>query len=287
MGWRYPGRNRVVVANGIYHITQRAPGREIVFIENNDYLYFIHLLKYYSLKFRLKVYSFCLLPNHLHILLRISEPNLSVAMKSILENYATHFNSKYMRKGHVFCGRYRRALCDNDVYLLAISVYIHLNPFKAGLCKNIWGYKWSSLKLFLMKEHICSFIDYRYILNLLNKNIDSAKAIYEKMLISSINFRYGNILEDKYAVCNFKADIVKHSDLLKYIVTNNKSSDIFNIAKAVDDFRRNKFVRSPQVKIARKYLIEQLRSRGYSLSHIAEILGMSRQGVYYLLDNCL
>ena len=121
---------KIIEAGGVYHLTQRAPGRELLFIEEADYMRFLKLLKEASQKFELDIFSFALLPNHLHILLKIKGRNLAEAMKYLFQSYAQGFNKKYKRKGHVFCGVYRAVLCKTDAQLLVTSLYIHLNPFK-------------------------------------------------------------------------------------------------------------------------------------------------------------
>ncbi len=125
-------RQRIIFEGAIYHITQRAPGTERIFLEESDYLYFLKILKDITQEFHVKLFSFALLTNHLHLLLQITQKNLSSAMKNLFERYAMYFNEKYQRKGHVFCGRFRASLCNDDAYFLAISVYIHLNPCRAG-----------------------------------------------------------------------------------------------------------------------------------------------------------
>ena len=107
-------RHRLVFPGGTYHITQRAPGRELLFLEDGDRLYFLKLLKEASKKFCLAIYCFALMPNHVHLLLRIEDANLSSAMKNLFERYADYFNRKYERKGHVFCGRFRASVCSDD-----------------------------------------------------------------------------------------------------------------------------------------------------------------------------
>ena len=73
------------------------------------------------------------MPNHVHFLLRQNEANLHEAMRDLFSRYARRHNKKYERKGHLFGGRYRQAVCLDESYFLAVSLYIHLNPVRAGL----------------------------------------------------------------------------------------------------------------------------------------------------------
>lgn len=135
-------REKIISADSVYHVTQRAPGKELLFLEKNDYLNFIYLLKKCAKEYKLDVFCFCCMPNHVHLLLKINETNLSKAMKSLFTAYAVRFNNKYERKGHVFCGVYRASMCLDDAHLLGASLYIHLNPIKAGLVNNAFRYRW-------------------------------------------------------------------------------------------------------------------------------------------------
>ena len=164
--YSYAIRNRVIYPGAVYHLIQRAPGEEIIFKEEADYLHMLSLLKETATKFRWDVFSFVLMPNHVHFLIRILEENLSQGAKYLFQSYALYFNEKYGRKGPVFCRPYRAFLCGKERYLLAISLYIHLNPYKAGLVSNPWDYQWSSLNLFVENRNYKTFVDYKFILSL-------------------------------------------------------------------------------------------------------------------------
>src|SRR3989338_5023125 len=132
----FRARNKLSYPGAVYHVTQRATGREYLFLEEADYLYMLHLIKEKSQKFEIDIFAFALMPNHIHLLFKLNKDNLSNAMKNIFEMYANYFNTKYERKGRLFAGSYRGALCLDDSYLLAASVYIHLNPCRAGIASS-------------------------------------------------------------------------------------------------------------------------------------------------------
>ena len=126
----FRARYKVDEPGFVSHITQRAAGGEPLFVEENDYLTMLGLLKESSQKFQICYYALCLMPNHIHILLDPQERNLAEAMQSIFSRYAARFNRKYERRGHLFGGPYRQSICLDNTYLLTASVYIHLNPVK-------------------------------------------------------------------------------------------------------------------------------------------------------------
>ena len=259
---------RIIFEGATYHITQRAPGKEYVFLEDNDYLYFLKILKSTSQKFHLQIFSFVLLPNHLHLLLQITQKNLSVAMKNLFERYADYFNKKYQRKGHVFCGRFRASLCNDETYFLAISVYIHLNPYRAGLCEDFRDYRWTSLHLYIDRAP-ATFITFEKILSLLDKDPQKARQQYIEMLTNSMKLKGSSLLDSSsiQAVLREGARIVK--EMVR--VGNNEDLD-----KLIDQFKGKERMVKVKDKKAREYVIEQLLANGYSPKEIREILGFSK-----------
>ncbi|RKY45376.1 MAG: hypothetical protein DRP81_03970 [Candidatus Omnitrophota bacterium] len=268
---------RIVFEGGVYHIIQRAPGRELLFLEKSDYLHFLAVLKETVKKFNLDLFCFALLPNHLHLLLRINKSNLSSAMKNLFERYADYFNKKYRRKGHVFCGRYRASFCNSDDYLLAASLYIHINPYKATLCKHPKEYRWSSLNLYLENSKK-SFVNYEFILSLLHSQMEEARKKYLEMIDESLKSREEAFLDLSY-VKKIIGELVK---ITKRFF--NKKDEKGDLEKLLDSFRKKKRVVKPEDKEARKYLIQQLIANGYKVKDITEELQISRASLYRILN---
>ncbi|MBN2482606.1 MAG: transposase [Candidatus Omnitrophica bacterium] len=269
-------KQRIIFEGGIYHVTQRAPGREILFVEDRDYLYLLKLLKEIVEKFDLELYAFALLPNHLHLLLSIQQGNLSQAMKKLFERYAEYFNKKYERKGHVFCGRYRASLCNDDSYFLAISSYIHLNPYKAGLCANFKDYRWSSLRLYedISKE---SFINHQKILFLVDSDIEKAREKYLEILSESIKIQGTNLLN----VASLKMAIKESVHIVEQKLWKRKDSKA--LENLIENFRGKKRLVNLQERQTRKYLVEQLLANGYSLNEISRKLSLSRMSLHRII----
>lgn len=271
-------RHRIVYPGGIYHVTHRAPGREVLFVENKDYLHMLSLLKEISGEFKWRLFSFVLMPNHLHLLLRISEVNLSEGIKKLCERYAKYFNKKYERKGPVFSRPYRAALCLDDNYLLSISIYIHLNPFKVKLCKKIDDYRWSSLRLYI-GEGKSSFIDQTFVLRILSSDkIAKAKQMYRELISKAVDIDIKNIIEYPSYIDKFK-EIVRN--ILKRLNINRRTE---TIEDEIDNFSHKIRLRKREEMLARKYLIEQLRARGFKIKEIAEKLNVGRKTIYDTLQ---
>jgi len=120
----------------VSHITQCTAGNELLFLEDSDYVFILELLKEITKKYSLNMYAFCLMSNHVHLLLSPTEKNLYDAMRDLFSRYAMRFNRKYERKGHLFGGPYRQAVCFDNSYFLTVSLYIHLLPVKSGWVKK-------------------------------------------------------------------------------------------------------------------------------------------------------
>ena len=278
-------RNKVISAGEIYHVTQRAPGKEMLFVEDSDYLNMLSFLKDWAKKFTLTIFSFCFMPNHYHILLRINKPNLSKAMQCLNTSYGMRFNKKYQRKGHVFCGVYRASICMDDVHFIGSSIYIHLNPQKARIVEDALDYRWSSVNLYINPE-IKSFIKSGFILKIISDDFKKASALYKNMLKEYSYVEYKNIIEDPRAGINFAKGIFK--SLLETLQGRNIKKEFIGVEINLDDmiidFKNKKRKKTPEEKQGIVYLAEQLKSRGYNVTERAKILNVSRQALYNLTN---
>jgi putative transposase len=275
---------RQLFEGGIYHVIQRSPGNDILFLEKSDYLCFLRLLKQISKEFTIEILCFCLMNNHVHILLKINKVNLSQAMKSLFMQYAMDFNKKYSRKGHVFHGKYKSFLCYDDNYLITASVYIHLNPYKANLVEDPFEYRWSSLKAYYYLPEK-TFLNYGFILDMLDKKREQSRYEYRKLIEGCLNVNFKNIVkEPKDLKKNAGALFNKVKDVI-FQGSSLGSADEDTGKKREDLSRREvkKRIRTPEGFKARRYQIEQLLSQGYKVIEIAEMLNISRQSVYNVL----
>ena len=189
----------------VSHITQRAAGTEPLFLEDNDYLFMLRHLKEVSLRCSLEVFAFCFMPNHIHLLLSPREENLYDAMRDLFAKYAMKFNQKYERRGHLFGGPYRQAVCWDDSYLLAASLYIHGNPVKAGLVLDPSDYRWSSSRWYCEGRASKSFINPDFVLGLLSEDRVERIERYRMMLEKRPEQGAGDVLEEEDAIERFRS----------------------------------------------------------------------------------
>ncbi len=133
----------------IYHIMLRGINRQDIFVDGEDNQKFIDTLGRYREEVGYEIYAFCLMGNHIHLLIKEGNEDLSNSMKRIGTSYVYWYNWQYDRKGHLFQDRYRSEPVENDPYFLTVLRYIHQNPVKAGLAESLESYRWSSYREYL------------------------------------------------------------------------------------------------------------------------------------------
>jgi len=139
-----PRKAREKSENGIYHIILRGNGRQEIFHDDEDFIRFIETLDRYKTETKMKVHGWCLMNNHIHLLLEKGEEELSTTMKRIEVSFVWFYNRKYETTGHLFQDRFKSEIIDSDKYLMTVIRYIHQNPVKVGLVENPDDWKWSS-----------------------------------------------------------------------------------------------------------------------------------------------
>ena len=122
----------------------RGINQQNIFVEDNDYLKYIDTLREYKKEIAFELYAYCLMGNHLHLLIKEGNEEIGNTMRRIGVSYAYWYNRQYDRSGHLFQGRFKSEPVEDDTYFLTVLRYIHQNPVKAGLVNNTEDYKWSS-----------------------------------------------------------------------------------------------------------------------------------------------
>jgi REP element-mobilizing transposase RayT len=143
---------RLHVPGGLYHIVLRGNARQDVFFTAGDRQYFYDLLAEGVTRFGYRVHAFCLMTNHLHLALQAGEDGLSSGMQNLSFRYTRFLNTRLGKAGHVFQGRFKAFLVDQDRYGLALVRYIHLNPVRAKMVRDVGAYRWSSHRAYLGQE---------------------------------------------------------------------------------------------------------------------------------------
>lgn len=145
MGFLFEMREpRTYLKGAVYYTTVRANAGELLFREDADYVYFLELIRERKIKYNFKLYAFCLLPKHYHLLIETQDKNISKVMQAINTSYTLYFNNKYKRQGHLVAGRFQMKVVNKDASLLELTYHIHLNPLRVGLSKMPEEYQFSS-----------------------------------------------------------------------------------------------------------------------------------------------
>ena len=137
--------NRIYSTSGLYHVMLRGINRQQIFFDDEDCEMFLQNLRECKEIDDFQVHAWCLMGNHVHLLLLTKEVSLSVVMKRISTRFVIRYNQKYQRSGHLFQGRFRSEPIDHDNYYMRVFRYIQQNPIKAGMETELGSYQWNSL----------------------------------------------------------------------------------------------------------------------------------------------
>jgi len=142
-------RPRLFAPGLLYHVIARGNQQQLTFLTDLDYQAYLIRLATYRQRYGVVLYAYCLMPNHVHLLLQTSEPPLAKFMQGLQQSYTQRFNRVYGKVGHLFQGRYKAIVCERDEYLAALIRYIHLNPVRARLVRYPEAYPYSGHRAYL------------------------------------------------------------------------------------------------------------------------------------------
>ncbi|MGM0753183.1 MAG: transposase [Bacillota bacterium] len=183
-----PRQARIKSRSGIYHIMLRGINRQIIFEDDEDKKRFVDtLLKY---KHNYYLFAYCIMDNHVHVLLKETSKPLSDLIKRISSSYVYWYNMKYNRCGHLFQARFKSENVETKAYFLTVLRYIHQNPLKAGLVKDVFQSRWTSIHEYCKNERP---LDIELPLNLFSNNKTRAVTLFKEYMSEST---YDLCLED-------------------------------------------------------------------------------------------
>lgn len=157
-----PRRPREISESGFYHVIQRGNAHCLIFESDDDRKRMLMLLRRLSVECGFKVVCWCLMDDHVHLIIDALESDFSAAMRDLFRRYAVYFNQEHERDGRLFQGRFQSKPIMDDAQLMATIHYIHQNPAAAGIC-TAEKYRWSSLQECLGKHYL---IDSSFVLEL-------------------------------------------------------------------------------------------------------------------------
>lgn len=149
-----PRKPRIHAPAAIYHVILRGNAKQDIFFDAGDRYRFYLLVQEATERFRCRVHAFCLMTNHIHMAMQVSDIPLSRIMQNITFRYTRWINWRQQRSGHLFQGRYKAVLVDENEYLLELIRYIHLNPVRAAMVNDLSAYPWSSHPTYCGKQPV-------------------------------------------------------------------------------------------------------------------------------------
>ena len=158
-----PRRLRIQYPGAIYHVMARGNGRQDIVRDDADRDRLQQELGRSGGRCGWRVYAFVILSNHFHVVLKTPQPNLARGMQTFLSTYANAWARRHRFCGHVFQGRYRTELVEDESYLWTVTRYVHLNPVRAAMVEHPADWVWSNasrgIRLALMVSvHLCAVL---------------------------------------------------------------------------------------------------------------------------------
>ena len=252
--------------NGFYHIVNRGVARDSIYHDNEDFEKFLDITQEASDEYHFEIYSYCLMSNHYHLLMEISNENLSIIMQKINSRYSMFYNNKYRRVGPLWQGRFKSWFVYDETYLEALVKYIEFNPIKANITTAIGQYKWAmsshNSKCSMLNFELINAIDFSSTLD--EKEQEDVEKVYSAKLH----------IEDK----SIKKQTLKSFET--YLIDDIRE---VAIAKSISDGYTQKeiarFLKLSDVaisKIYKKYrqkvkLFNKLRDKGFFWSYSEDI----------------
>ncbi|WZL71875.1 transposase [Clostridiaceae bacterium 35-E11] len=148
-----PRVSRIKSESGIYHIVMRGINRQMVFEDEEDSFKFIQTLQRYREICEYSLHAYCLMGNHVHLLLMEGKEPLETVMRRICGSYVLWYNKKYSRVGHLFQDRFKSEPVEDDEYFLTVLRYIFQNPIKSGIVAKIESYLWTNYTHYIEGSH--------------------------------------------------------------------------------------------------------------------------------------
>lgn len=195
----------------------RGNEKKNIFNNDEDKQYLVDILQRKKEGNRYFLHAFCLMDNHIHLLLSEGEEDIAKIMKRITVSYVYYFNKKYKRVGHLFQDRFRSEAVEEDRYILSLMRYIHQNPVKAGLVERAEDYKWSSLNAYINnKSCFLGTVDTAMVLGMFSEDFKKSKTLFRKYMEEENKDEFVDIQDKKEIIDEEEANVIYNQMLLKW-----------------------------------------------------------------------
>lgn len=247
---------RIRSSLNLYHIIIRGINKQDIFLDEQDKNKFLKELLKTKEKFEFKLYAYVIMPNHVHLVIKEEEVEISKIMHRIKLSYSEYLNAKYNRVGHVFQGRFNSKNIEDEEYLKTVIRYIHLNPDKVGIGKYN-RYKWSSYNSYVNKNKD-NIVDTLDILNLFSEE-NNAIIMFENFHKEKSKYRY----TEEYSEFEIE-NRLDDETIIKIIKENMGMQTIYDVQKLNNQYRD-------------MVLNELISIKGATVSQICRITGISKK----------
>jgi putative transposase len=177
---------RIHYPGAVYHVILRGNAGESIFFDDRDRYRLYLILQYAVERFGCRIHGFCLMTNHIHLVMQLGDIPLSRIMQNVSLRYTKWINFTQARTGHVFQGRYKAILIDADAYLLELVRYVHLNPVRAGVAASADEWRWTGHRAYLGIETIpCLTTD--WVLGILSPEEKKARESYVTFINAALS----------------------------------------------------------------------------------------------------
>ena len=211
-----PRKARVVSKSKIYHVILRGVNQQIIFEDEEDFQYFVTILSKCKEICEYKIFVYCLMNNHIHLLMEEGEEPLTTIFKRICDRYVYWYNHKYDRIGHLFQARFRSEPVETERYFLTVVRYIFQNPVKAGIVSAVNQYRWCNyqayvgVKDFTDTEKVMNYFEGRdEFVSFLNVDSDDNCMDISSVRYSFVTDEKGKELVEKISGCKNVAEFQK------------------------------------------------------------------------------
>ena len=260
---------RVSIPGGIYHVFQRGNNKEYIFADDEDKLRFMKLLLEHLDKEQFSLLGYVIMSNHYHLIIQLDETLMQGFMHHILCNYARNYNKRKGRSGHVFEGRYQSRYVSNRKYLFDLLRYVHQNPLRAGICRQVSTYTWSS-DHFYRTQNDNSFVNISVVLDSISEDRSESHEVYLELMEQSTDkgireFEHIAVIGDK----------MKSLDALLKECCEDES--ILEQIKSQS--------RCPSLSQYKQSFIKAATENAYSLKEISEHICISQSAISKMLKS--
>jgi REP element-mobilizing transposase RayT len=280
-------RPRVFAAGLLYHVMVWGNQRRKTFRHDDDYQAYLDRLEKYRAQCQVRIYAYCLMPNHVHLLVETGSTPLAKFMQGLQQSYTQYFNRRYRKVGHLFQGRYKAIICERDKYLLALVRYIHLNAVRAKLATRPERYRYSGHNRYLT-DGTAKIVETTPVLKLMG-----GKKGYERFVLAGMGEEHN---EAYYAVedqrflgeAGFGEEISRDVEEISKPKRKKPLETVFKEVarrvKAAPELIRSKDRRWDISHKRAEAVAILVRECGYGVSEVAKYLGRDQANVSTMLS---